>query len=194
MTSNRKKELRRVYRMLRTEVDRDLKRRYDEEIARNLRGLTAYASARGLLVYASMPDEPDTSGIIMQALADGKNVALPKVFGGGVMEFFRITQLQGLHLSSFGVAEPDPEHCERADPEQYGLCVVPGLCFDRDGRRLGYGGGYYDRFLSAYGGASVGLCYSIFIEDDLPHDEHDLPVGLIVTENGTIVPGIRPKY
>ena len=98
------------------------------------------------------------------------------------MEFYYIRSWQDLERASFGVMEPIVQRCERVEDESRGFCLVPGFSFDVQGFRLGYGGGYYDRFLSRFGGFTVGVCYSFCVQWNLPHGYYDRSVDLLVTE------------
>ena len=86
---------------------------------------------------------------------------------------------------AFSIMEPNPEVCEKYEDFSHGLCLVPGLCFDMQGFRLGFGKGYYDRFLQNFSGTSVGLCYSKCIEHTLPSGVFDRPVDAVITEKYT---------
>lgn len=98
------------------------------------------------------------------------------------MRYHQIDSLDDLEQGSYGVWEPIADRCPRWDTFERSLCVVPGLCFGEDGSRLGYGGGYYDRFLSNYSGATVGLVYDGAVRPTIPHDKLDRPVEWLVTE------------
>ena len=101
------------------------------------------------------------------------------------MDFYRITSLSDLRPGYYGLPEPDRERCALFPVERDDiLCLVPGLAFTRDGFRLGFGKGFYDRFLPRFPGISVGLCYEGFVESSLPIDDYDLSVDFLLTENG----------
>ena len=137
-----------------------------------------------LLIYVSTPIEVDTFRIIRQAWEDGKRVAVPRcVPDTRNMEFYYIDSTDELSPGMFGVLEPEvnPErlYAERGG----GLCIVPAFSYDWRGYRLGYGKGYYDRFLSRFEGNMVGICYSECVQRSLPHGRFDRPVELLVTES-----------
>ena len=98
------------------------------------------------------------------------------------MEFFFINSLDELQPGAFGVLEPDPSIHEKLADLSSGLCLVPAFSYDWQGYRLGYGKGYYDRFLSRFGGDIIGICYSDCVQRSLPHGRFDRPVDLLVTE------------
>lgn len=85
-------------------------------------------------------------------------------------------------MGSFGVLEPAPDPDKKIEQISNALCVVPAFCYDRFGFRLGYGKGYYDRFLSAYEGRLIGICYQECMSSRLPHGRYDRAVELVVTE------------
>ncbi len=179
-----KAALREKYRSIRTSMTADEKNSYDEAIAQQVRRLWQYEKNDTLLVYVSTPIEVDTHAIIEQALRDGKKVAVPRcVSGTRNMEFYFIRSLDDLEPGSFGVLEPNPDKTELMTDFSRGLCIVPAFSYDWSGYRLGYGKGYYDRFLSRFEGNIIGVCYSSCVQRSLPHGRYDRPVELLVTEN-----------
>lgn len=155
----------------------------DRAITRRVTALWQYKESDLLLTYVSTAIEVDTAAIIRQALADGKRVAVPRcVPGTRLMEFYRIDSPDELEPGTFGVPEPAPDPARLLTNFEKGLCLVPALCYDWKGYRLGYGKGYYDRFLANFGGHMVGICYSHCIRRSLPHGRYDRPVELLVTE------------
>lgn len=108
------------------------------------------------------------------------------------MSFHKISSLDDLSPGAFGIYGPS-ENAPAAQPEEMrnSVCIIPGLAFDSNGGRLGYGGGYYDRFLAGYTGVSIGLCREeTFSADPLPRDEYDIPVDTVVT-GSYVVSGCR---
>ena len=178
-----KMRLREEYRAKRTALTEEEKQRRDTEIAKTVRSLWQYRDNDLLLTYVSTPIEVDTRLIIETALRDGKTVAVPRcVPQTRNMEFYRIRSLDELEQGSFGVMEPLPKKENLVEDFSRGLCLVPAFCYDFLGYRLGYGKGYYDRFLSDFGGNMIGICYSDCIRHRLPHGRFDRAVELIVTE------------
>ena len=165
-----KGDLRRAFRQRRR--DKINRAAADAAIALRVLDSSAYGQARVLLGYAALPEEIQTDGILRRALAEGKTLYLPRCL------------LEDLESGSFGVREPSlaaPQY--NMDLDGQALCLVPGLCFDGKGYRLGYGKGYYDRFLAKFRGATLGLCYNDFLQDCLPVGDYDLPVQQIATED-----------
>ncbi len=179
-----KAALREKYRHIRTTMTEDEKNSYDAAIAQQVRRLWQYEKNDTLLVYVSTPIEVGTHKIIEQALEDGKKVAVPRcVDGTRNMEFYYIRSSDDLEPGSFGVLEPIPAKTTLMTDLTRGLCIVPAFSYDWSGFRLGYGKGYYDRFLSRFEGNIIGICYSSCVQRSLPHGRYDRPVELLVTEN-----------
>lgn len=168
--------------------------RVDGAILSRCQGLDAWRNAGVILTYLSMGSEVDTHPLIQLAWKFGKVVALPYcVPRTRQMRWYAVDSLEGLVRSRFGVLQPDPHAFGEVDPSGPGrLAIVPALCFDRAGYRLGYGGGFYDTFLSSFEGATIGLCRGVQLRDDLRGEglvePHDVPVGTVVTEAETIAP------
>lgn len=178
-----KTNLRNKYKQLRRDMPPAVKMRHDESIRRRLQGLYQYKNAKTLLTFVSTPIEVDTRAIITAALADGKRVAVPRcVDGTREMEFYLIRSLADLAPRTFGVLEPVPEQCVLLTDFSGSISIVPGLAFDLSGYRLGYGKGYYDRFLSGYTHPKIGIVYSCCVAHHLIHGRFDVPVDLLVTE------------
>lgn len=149
--------------------------------------LPAYQKARQVLLYLSKGSEVDTWKVFARALAEGKEVYAPRCLDGeGTMGFFQVTSPQELLQGRFGLWEPDPRRCAPWRRREGALCLVPGIAFDRQGYRLGYGKGYYDRFLAAYPLPAAGLCFGDLLVPRLPGEEHDRSVALVVTEEETV--------
>lgn len=179
-----KSELRQKYRSLRQSMSPEIKEQKDAAIATQVRRLWQYQRNSILLIYVSTPIEVDTFRIIHQAIVDGKRVAVPRcVPDTRNMEFYYIDSTDELSPGMFGVLEPtvNPERLYKESDG--GLCIVPAFSYDWRGFRLGYGKGYYDRFLSQFEGNMVGICYSECVQRLLPHGRFDRPVELLVTES-----------
>lgn len=159
------------------------KERMDDRILRRVVSLREYAACRTVLTYVSTPIEVDTLRLIKAAWSQGKRVAAPRcVEGSRRMEFYIIRSLDDLTPQTFGVLEPVRERCKLLTDFQKCFCVVPALAYDRQGYRLGYGAGYYDRFLSRFDGPKIGIIYGHDLHPRLWHGRYDVPVDLIVTD------------
>ena len=167
--------LRQHFRMLRAKLSEGERRAADAAIAGSMAALPEFAEADGVFTYLSFGAEVDTRELIERAWSLGKTVALPRVVPGTrQMRWYAVDSLDCLERSSFGVEEPPADPAREVTPRDFHtpVALVPGLAFDREGYRLGYGGGYYDRFLSAAracGGpgtfAAVGLAHGCQVLD-----------------------------
>lgn len=179
----RKNELRAVYKRLRATCPKDVKEELDRKLTKQFLSLEEYKNCKTLFAFVSTPIEVDTSKIIETALKDGKRLAVPKCIDKtGLMDFYYISSTDCLKKGAFSIMEPDETLCEKVTDFSDGLCLVPGLCFDYQGYRLGFGKGYYDRFLEKFCGISVGICYSRCIEKELPKGIFDKNADILVTD------------
>ncbi len=179
-----KMRLRAQFRSIREETEPSVREAADIRIAETVRKLWQYRVCRQILVYVSTPVEVDTHRIIKQALADGKRVAVPRcVPDTREMEFYYIESMDELSPGSFGVLEPAADSARLVRDYAHSLCLIPAFAYDFAGYRLGYGKGYYDRFLAGFDGHMIGICYSSCVRRFLPHGRFDRAVQLLVTEN-----------
>jgi phosphoribosylglycinamide formyltransferase 1 len=152
--------------------------------------LPEFDSARCVLLYASKGGEVHTDGIIQSALSLGKKVALPvTIKEGHALELYEIKSIDELAPGAFGIMEPARNPERRVQPDEIELAVVPGVCFDRRGHRLGYGMGYYDALLKKMKARKVGLSYGMQIVEAVPNEPHDVALDIIITEKDRIACG-----
>ena len=178
-----KEQLRSQLKKRRSEMSLAQKKAASQKIAARLQRLPAYQKAKTLLIYVSTEIEVDTLPLIQKALEQNKRVAVPRcVPGTREMEFYLIDSLDELTPGTFHVLEPAPNPLKRLTDWKDSLCVVPALGCDKKGYRIGYGGGYYDRFLNAYTGEKIAVLYKKGLIDHLWHGRYDIPVDRIVTE------------
>ncbi len=185
-----KARLRRQMKTLRHDLPADYKEGADRRIAELLWQTDEYREAHLIFCYVSRKDEADTRRILGQALADGKRVAVPVCRGRGEMEAWEIESLSELSEGAYGILEPAKPLPVK--PEEIDLCLVPCLACDRDGRRLGYGGGYYDRYLKRVNendrnrpkrcrAKILCLCWETQVLQEIPAEAHDVLMdGLLV--------------
>ncbi|MCX6768088.1 MAG: 5-formyltetrahydrofolate cyclo-ligase [Candidatus Micrarchaeota archaeon] len=179
-----------VRRMAREERDGRLEPELAVKSAAILERLFAcseYKRAKAVMFYVSTGREVDTLPAIRRALGE-KTVAVPFVQGGEIVPV-RINGMDELVPGSFGVLEPRREAVDgnRVEPREIDLVVVPGVAFDGKGNRVGYGKGYYDKFLKkTRGAAAVALAYEFQVLQSVPVEEHDVVVGKIITEKREI--------
>ena len=148
------------------------KEQADSWLTQYLLSSAAYQNAQVIATYLSMPHEVSTAAFIKQAQLDGKRVLVPKTYGQGRMIFVDYDE-NCLKKSSFGLMEPISE--EAVEKPDIDLIHVPGVVFNSQGFRIGYGGGYYDRYLADYKGASISTIYAVQQADFTPA-QHDVAV------------------
>lgn len=153
-------------------------------IARAVSEFPPYREAERLLFYVNLKTEPETEHLLREAWKQGRETYAPKCLPGGRLRFYRVTCREDLHPGSFGILEPKEDCPVLEQTGDRDLCLVPGLAFDREGYRLGYGKGYYDRFLAEHRVSSLGLCYEALVVPRLPREEHDRSIDWVVTEAG----------
>ena len=138
----------------------------------------AYRDAKTVYGYLPYNQEVRTVPILQQALNDGKRVAVPKIYGD-TMRFLYLTDLSQVEKNAMGIPEPIAD--EPVAEDETALVLMPGVAFTKSGDRMGYGGGFYDRFLSAEPNhPTIALCYDFQIVESLPTEEFDIPVDLVL--------------
>ena len=218
-----KKDIRKSVLALRDGISAQDKAQYDASIRKIVTEMEDYSEAEVILAYVSYRSEVDTTALIQRALADGKYVFAPKV-SGNEMEFWQITAMQDLQEGYRGIREPKQsitfpdwirEKCrivnadtvaDKAEGCVQEVCKVmmwmPGAAFDKKRHRIGYGGGFYDRYLNRMTGdtddaewtrnnlagqvslVTAALAYSCQILEQIPYEEHDIRPALLITELG----------
>ncbi len=142
------------------------------------------------MVFASFGSEVDTMPIVERLLERGVRVALPRVEGGDLVP---VAYRTGDPLVEAAFGMPEPAGGVRIAPVEIDLAVTPGLAFDRTGHRVGYGGGFYDRFFASGRPdlVKVAVCFAVQLVDEVPHGGQDVPVDVVVTEREVLRPGRR---
>jgi 5-formyltetrahydrofolate cyclo-ligase len=168
-----KPELRRRMRMVRDMVDDHLMR--SVQLWAKVAELDEYQRAKTVMAFVAFKGEPDTDPLFARLSVEGKQLLLPRVEPSGIVAAAGDSPLVA---SKFGVQEPSGPAVDVGDID---LVIVPGLAFTESGHRLGYGGGYYDRFLPTAAARSVGVCFVDQLVDELPLAAHDVPVDMVVS-------------
>lgn len=172
---------RELRRLLAAMTPEELLRSDDALFARFL-NLPQVRDAQTIFAFWGVPGrEPDTPRLIETLIQLGKQVALPRMLPERGMEVRLYCPDRPLQETSFGIWEPD-ESCPLLSPKEISLVLSPGLCYDKQCFRLGFGGGYYDRWLVQYSGPVIGLCRDRLLQTHLNVEPHDRPVNLVVTE------------
>lgn len=157
----------------------------DDRITQKLLATSEYAEATTVLTYVSFSSEVSTRMFIECALRDGKTVAVPRCLPGHCLEFVAIASVEQLVAAPFNLLEPAKElPALTEDQKNNSICIVPALLVDTKGYRLGYGAGFYDRFLSTYPGKKICLAYRQNLSRImLPHTAFDVAVDVVITES-----------
>lgn len=188
MKKEEKKILRNKILSIRDSLNRNEKEIMDNEIFNKLKNTELYKNARNIFIYISFSNEINTINIIKKALEDKKDVFIPKIYKTNKsMKAIKLNSFDDLKKNSMGILEPidDSKYIEK---ENIDLIVVPGVVFDKDCNRIGYGGGYYDRYLKdiAYKNNKVVLAYDLQVIDKIESEEHDIKVDYIITNSKVI--------
>ncbi len=161
-------------------------------IAARLLAMPEYRSAGTVFCFAGAGREVDTRPILEDALNTGKVLCAPLCTGPGQMELRRVAALDRLTPGAYGIPEP-PADSALLLPDEVDFAVLPCVTCDRAGRRLGRGGGYYDRFLAHYRGGAVLLCRERLLREEIPVEPHDYPVPWVLTERGLYEDGVPAR-
>lgn len=181
-----KQELRAYLKEKRAEIPLDEKKAMDRRIVATIAASESFRDASAVLLYAPHGSEIDLLPLVRLARETGKRVAFPRCdTATNTMQFYVLESDARLVKGAYGIYEP-PADAPLCELDESTLCILPGLSFDPVGGRLGYGKGYYDRFLADFKGITVGAVYSALVAKRLPTEPHDIPVKTLVTERGEL--------
>ncbi len=189
LTKSEKSKLRYGYLSIRDRLEPAIRFAYSSIIFSHIKKMEEYRNAKTVMFYLSYGSEVITDMMINEVLADDKEVTVPiiKNPGDGVMQAIRISKLEDCYERVYGIRQPEFNQDEIVNKDEIDLVFVPGIVFDSKGYRIGYGKGYYDKWLVGFDVSKrIGLAYEIQLTDKLPIGEYDLPVGKIVTEKRCI--------
>lgn len=172
-----KKEIRKKY----IEIRKQIKNKEDKSknIVNKIINHQKYKEAKVIACYCSLKDEVCFDELIFHAWINGKVVVVPKV-DGVTMDFYEIKNMEELEIKSFGIREP--KHDLVFNKYKIDLFFVPGVTFDKKGNRMGYGKGYYDRYLSDLDVYKIGICFSEQMNDNIPVDKFDIKMDEIIVD------------
>ena len=171
---------RKKYKTARTEMSEEEKTLKDEKVCRNLLSTNAFERAEQVLLYSATPIEIETVGIFQNALNSGKKILYPRCLDKGRMTYHYIDDLSQLRPSAFNILEPISTAPEYKSGNS-DICIVPALAYDVEGYRMGYGGGFYDRFLSREPDhPTVALCYDFQVMEKIETETFDIPVDVVL--------------
>ncbi|MBQ3592248.1 MAG: 5-formyltetrahydrofolate cyclo-ligase [Clostridia bacterium] len=187
MIKKQKDDIREEYKQRRVEMPMEERHRRDEAICHVAEGLVSFRYAEYVLLYAATEGEIDVNAIAELALEKGKKVCFPRCDKKThTMTYHMVNSLDELAVDSYGILEP-AEDAPVYEPDKdtgAAVCFVPGLVYDKAGYRLGYGKGFYDRYLSAFSGCTIGVVYSDYILPVVPRGRFDVSVDILLTEKG----------
>ena len=169
--------LRSKYIEIRKSIKGENKLKYDNDIFGKIINSSEYKKSKLVLIYVSLKDEVDTIKLIKQCLKENKKVAVPKC-QGNTINFYYINSLEELKKGKFNLLEP--ENNSLVLDSENSICIIPGICFDKQGNRIGYGKGYYDRFLEKYRGTKIGITYKDCICEKIDTDKYDIKMDKII--------------
>ncbi|MCI9627378.1 MAG: 5-formyltetrahydrofolate cyclo-ligase [Clostridia bacterium] len=177
-----KQELRRHFLALRNELKEQQRTKWSRDICALLHSCPKLKQAKTVAAYYPLGSEVDLRPLLEQLAQEGKRLALPISYSGGVMVFHE-AKLETLEQGLYGIFQP-PECSAVIVPEKIDGMLVPGVVFDSMGGRIGYGKGYYDRILQQYHGWTMGICYAAQMTENVFSQPHDVPLQYLVNETG----------
>ena len=142
-----------------------------------------YKTAKTVFLFVGTAREVNTLPILEDAWHAGKTVCVPRCMEGGCMALCRITSIADLQPGAYGILEP-AENCPTLSHAEIDFALIPCLACNRQGDRLGKGGGYYDRFFELYRGPAAMICPEMLLQNSIPTEPHDTTVSCVITENG----------
>lgn len=162
---------------------------YSDIIAEKLYKMDSYKEAKTIMSFISFDSEVNTHEIIKRSISHNKSIVVPiTIPKTKELRVSEVLDFSELELGYYNILTPKKEYIRFIDPSTIDLILVPGVVFARNGYRVGYGGGYYDRFLSKFEKKvdKIGLAFDLQVTDEVPTDSFDIPVDLIITEKEII--------
>ena len=180
-----KAELRRACRKKRNSIEKEEKARLDEAICNEIISSPEFSSSSVILAYFPVGSEIDILPVVEYARKKGKRVAFPVCIGRDMIFRYvdKVDEKEDFEAGEYGIPAPKKE-CEEYKNSEDTFCIVPALALDKKGNRIGYGGGYYDKFLSGFSGKSAAVVYEELFFEEIVHNEYDVKIGVIITEKG----------
>ena len=179
-----KKSARKYFLEKRLSLSEDYRAQSSRILCEKITDLEEFLAADLILIYAPSRNEPNLTPLVETATKAGKKIAFPiSVTEDCTLLFREISSISELRAGAYCIPEP-PLSAPIPNITEKSLCIVPGLAFDKKGFRIGYGKGYYDRFLAHFSGISLGAVFNSLVCEKLPTDSTDIPVNIIITETG----------
>ena len=183
---NSKADARKHFFALRKSIDENERKQKSLDICNKIISLPEFSSCDALFIYAPIKSEADPTPLFEEAKKRGISVAFPiSVTSTFTLDFRFINSIDELNVGAYGIREPST-NAKKAFFSKSSICVVPALAFDVSGNRLGYGKGFYDRFLNDFSGLSIGITYSELKCNKLPAESTDIPVDIIITDKESV--------
>ena len=189
LQNSEKSKIRYDYLKIRDRLEPTLRYAYSNIILSKIKKLKEYQDSEIVMFYLSYGSEVITDAMINEFLSDGKEVAVPVIQnpGDGIMTAVKINKIEDCYEKVYGIRQPEFDEQEVVAKEDIDLIFVPGIVFDINGYRVGYGKGYYDRWLEGTDiSKRIGLAFEVQLVDKIPNGKYDLPVGRILTEKRII--------
>ncbi len=178
-----KKTLRKNFLKIRGQIPEEARHKKSLIIAEKLFNSEEYKKSGFVFAYSSYGTEAETGDIIKKAFSDGKRIALPVMLEEkGKMAFIEITPKTELVKNKTGIFEPVYDEEKAVTPKKGEVVIVPGAAFTLKGERMGYGGGYYDRYLSRCEAFKIGICFKEQLAEELPQDCFDIKTDTVITD------------
>ncbi|MCG9479316.1 MAG: 5-formyltetrahydrofolate cyclo-ligase [Actinomycetia bacterium] len=183
-----KSKIRQQIQEKRDKLDKEKRLSKSRIIADKFLASSFYINSKVIMAYWPFRSEIDTTLIISRAITDRKMVTLPRVCHHKLALYYVQNPALELGCGAYGIMEPIEEKCRAANPRDIDMVIVPGVAFDLELNRLGYGGGYYDKLLATLGKRvkKIALCFDIQIISRVPAEEHDVKVDGLITESREI--------
>ena len=186
LSFNSKSEARKHFSALRASIDPDIRKSKSIEICKRIYELSEFSECDVLFLYAPIKSEADATHLFNVAQRNGIKIAFPiSNTDTFELDFRLVSSLEDLEIGAYSIREPK-KVAEKASFTSKSICIVPALSFDCDGNRLGYGKGFYDRFLNNFIGLSVGITYAELKCRRLPCESTDIPVDIIITDKESV--------
>ena len=183
---NSKADARKHFFAIRSAINENERKQKSLAICKKIIALPQFSSCDTLFIYSPIKSEADPTYLFDEAKKRGIRVAFPiSITDNFTPDFRLVTSLDELSLGTYGIREPRSD-AEKATFSTRSICVVPALAFDSFGNRLGYGKGFYDRFLNDFAGLTIGITYTELKCDRLPTQSTDIPVDIIITDKESV--------
>ena len=181
-----KKEVRSFVLAKRAELHEEARKKKSLDIQNIVLAMPELIQAQTIMLFMDFRNEVETDRLVHYVLNAKKRLVLPRCASEGELILYHVQDLEeNIEIGKWGIREPK-EDCPRITPQEIDFVLVPGVAFDKDGNRLGYGGGYYDRFMKKLRGhvPRIGVAFQCQIVDHIPTEPFDLKITTMVTEKG----------